>query len=75
MKYNSSNPVILFILALIMAFFFTACSNKTGCPVNEDAHVKVSKDGNYKSGKAHSGLFPDKVKKRKKKDRKDKDRR
>ena len=35
-----------------------ACSRKSGCPINEPAKVKTDKNGNFKSAKGASNLFP-----------------
>ena len=35
-----------------------ACSRKSGCPVNEPAKLKTDKNGNFKSGRGASNLFP-----------------
>ena len=45
--------------ALIGALAVTsACSRKSGCPVNEPASIKTDKNGNFKSSKGASNLFP-----------------
>lgn len=56
---------ILFFVALI-ALSAPACSRKSGCPA-DTAQTKVSKNGEYKTGKAKSGLLPPKSYKKKKK--------
>ncbi len=53
---------------LIASLFITSCnSNKTGCPINENAHVKTDKKGNLKSGGGKSNLFPKQMRSGKKK--------
>jgi len=56
---------LFFACSLIFLFFVAtttqSCSKKTGCPVNEDTHVKTKKNGMPKR-KAKSGLFPKKMK-------------
>ena len=58
----------------IKAFFFistigflslgtTACSKKTGCPMNETVHAKTGKDGSYSKKRGKSALFPKNMKK------------
>ncbi len=45
----------------------TACSRKSGCPINETATLQTDKKGNVKSGKGSSNLFPKDMRKRMKK--------
>lgn len=50
---------LLFIAFL--AFFFvsnSSCNRKTGCPVNERAHVKPNKKGQLPTKRGKSNLFP-----------------
>lgn len=58
------------ILGLIALFFFatSACNRKTGCPINENAHVKTDRKGNLSTKRGKTSLFP-KAKKRKKRGR------
>ena len=42
----------------------TACSRKSGCPVNEPAKLKTDKHGNFKSSKGASNLFPKDMRRR-----------
>ena len=52
------------------AFFFlcfttTSCkSNKTGCKMNEDTHVKMGKDGQMPTKRGKSNLFSKKMMKK-----------
>ena len=52
---------LIFTVSAIFLFFIAtttqSCSKKTGCPVNEDTHVKTKRNGMPKK-KAKSGLFP-----------------
>ncbi len=53
----------IFILLLLVAFLFggstlSSCNRGTGCPINENAHVKPNKKGEYKKTRTRSGLFP-----------------
>lgn len=57
--------LLLLVTALSGAIALSACSRKSGCPA-EDVHVKTDKDGNYKAGKATSGLLPPKASKKRK---------
>ena len=53
--------------ALLLALAVTlapACSRKSGCPVNEPAKLKTDKDGNIKSAKGASNLFPKDMRRR-----------
>jgi hypothetical protein len=54
------------LFAAFIAFSAPSCSRKSGCPA-ETAQTKVDKKGQYKSGKATSGLLPPKAGKKKKK--------
>ncbi len=50
-----------FGVIILLSLFITStysCTKKTGCAINEKAHVKSDKDGNFKKKKAKSGLFP-----------------
>lgn len=52
---------LIFLTAsiLVVSLFISACnSNKTGCPINEDTHVKTDKKGNMNSKGGKSNLFP-----------------
>lgn len=56
---SKSSKYLVFALGLL---FFgisnSSCSKKTGCPMNENAHVQPNKKGKYKKSKSKSGLFP-----------------
>ena len=52
---------LTFLIAsfLVVSLFVSACgSNKTGCPINDGAHVKTDKKGNMSSNRGKSNLFP-----------------
>jgi thioredoxin-related protein len=54
-------PKLVFLIAslLVVSLFFSACgSNKSGCPINENTHVKTDKKGNMSSNRGKSNLFP-----------------
>ena len=54
-------PKLIFLIAslLVVSLFVSACSsNKTGCPVNENVHVKTDKKGGMSSKGGKSNLFP-----------------
>lgn len=44
--------------ALLLAGSTAGCNRKTGCPVNEDAHVKPDKKGKYSKKRGSTNLFP-----------------
>ncbi len=48
------------ILFMLSAFLLTSysCTKKTGCAINDKAHNKADKNGNFKKKKTKSGLFP-----------------
>jgi len=59
-------PIFTAMKHLWYAFFLViitlsapACSKKSGCPA-DSAQTKVNKNGEYKAGKATSGLLPPK---------------
>lgn len=59
-------------LCLLLSLLFTvttvtsSCSKKTGCPINESVHVKSGKNGQMKSKKGKSNLFPKDMRKKRK---------
>ncbi|HFA49231.1 MAG TPA: hypothetical protein ENJ95_09465 [Bacteroidetes bacterium] len=65
MKKNSALLVFLFSACLLL-LTTPSCSRKTGCPINEKAHVQPNKKGEYKKSKTRSGLFPKGMNKRRK---------
>jgi hypothetical protein len=50
--------VIYLFGALVLLGSTTACSRKSGCPVNDEAHVKPGKKGKYSNKRGKSNLFP-----------------
>lgn len=48
---------VSFIFLFFVASTTQSCSKKTGCPMNDDVHVKTKKNGMPKR-KAKSKLFP-----------------
>jgi hypothetical protein len=56
------------VLPVFLAFAvvgLTSCgSNKTGCPVNENAHVKTNSKGELPTKRGKSNLFPKNMRKR-----------
>ena len=54
----------IIMLAMSVALVSSSCSRKSGCPVNEDAHVKPGKNGSYSSKKGKSELFPKEMRKK-----------
>ena len=62
--------IIALLIFSLGIFFFattTSCSPKTGCPINEQAHVTPNKKGKYPKSRTRSGLYPKKMTKKKKK--------
>jgi len=45
----------------------SSCSPKTGCPMNEEVHVKPDKKGKLPTGGGRSQLFPKNMRKKTKK--------
>ena len=43
----------------------TACSQKTGCPVNENAQIKPNRKGQLPTKRGKSSLFPKRMTKKK----------
>ena len=61
---------ITLILCAFLGLFLlsnASCSKKTGCPVNERAHVKPNKKGELPTKRGKSSVIPGDFKKRKKK--------
>ena len=57
-------------ILFFLSFFFvlsmigttsSSCSRKTGCPVNENVHVKPNRKGKLPSKRGKSQLFPKKM--------------
>lgn len=59
--------LFVFCLSIFLLSASISCSPKTGCPINEQAHVQPNKKGKYPKSKTRSGLFPKQMKKKKKK--------
>ena len=51
-------PAAVHVLLAATLALAPACSRKSGCPVNEPAKLKTDKNGNIKSAKGASNLFP-----------------
>ena len=50
---------LIFSLFLgVFALSLGSCSKKTGCPINENVHVKPNKKGNLPKKRGKSNLFP-----------------
>ena len=60
-KYSTLTFALLLTISCVL---LPACSRKSGCPVNEPAKFKTDKDGNYKSAKGASNLFPKDMRKK-----------
>ncbi len=57
-----------FVVFLFFGLSMSSCSsNKTGCPINENAHVKSDKKGNFSKRRGKSNLFPKQMRRKKKK--------
>lgn len=62
-----AKPFHLFFAMAVAAlglFFLPACSPKTGCPINEKAHIQPNKKGEYPRTRTRSSLFPKEMRKR-----------
>ncbi len=59
----------LILCAFLGLFFLTSasCSKKTGCPVNERAHVKPNKKGELPTKRGRTSVLPPSSRKKKKK--------
>ena len=55
-RYLSTLTALFAAVSLLLGA--SSCSRKSGCPVNEPAKIKTDKDGNFKSAKGASNLFP-----------------
>jgi len=55
---KSPKYIILALCLLFLGFSSSSCGRKSGCPMNENAHVQPNKKGKYKKSKSKSGLFP-----------------
>jgi hypothetical protein len=56
---SKSPKYIVFAIGLFfLGISSSSCSKKSGCPMNENAHVQPNKKGKYKKSKSKSGLFP-----------------
>ena len=55
-RYLSTFAALFTAATLLIGL--AACSRKSGCPVNEPAVIKTDKEGNFKSDKGASNLFP-----------------
>ena len=60
---------ILFVCAFLGLFLISnsSCQRKTGCPVNERAHVKTNKKGELPTKRGRSSVIPPGMKKKKRK--------
>ncbi|MBP7272990.1 MAG: hypothetical protein KA974_04075 [Saprospiraceae bacterium] len=52
-RYMAILVLMMFCMAVL-----PACKTKEGCPVNDSAHVKPNKKGDYGSKKGKTNLFP-----------------
>jgi len=56
------------IFAAFLGFFLintSSCNKKTGCPINENAHVKPNKKGQLPTKRGKSNLLPKNMRKKK----------
>lgn len=61
---KSFGYLLIFSLFSFLFFSTTSCSPKTGCPINETAHVQPNKKGKYPKSRTRSGLYPKKMKRK-----------
>lgn len=64
MKIKSFRYLVFALGLLFLGLSTSACGRKSGCPMNENAHVQPNKKGKYKKSKSKSGLFPKDMNKR-----------
>ncbi|RMD74702.1 MAG: hypothetical protein D6818_02760 [Bacteroidetes bacterium] len=64
MKAKSSRIFVLLSFALASMLLWPSCAPKTGCPINEEAHVQPNKKGEYPRTRTRSSLFPKEMRKR-----------
>ncbi|MEM1322934.1 MAG: hypothetical protein AAGG75_21900 [Bacteroidota bacterium] len=57
---------LLFSLLLLASTTLPSCSKKTGCPINENAHIKPNRKGKMPTKRGKSNLFPKDMRKKKK---------
>ncbi len=68
MKKRLAYILTIFFLAFSFSLVTTSCgSNKTGCPINEEAHVKPDRKGRLPKKEGQQHLFSKKARKRMKK--------
>jgi hypothetical protein len=67
-QFTLMKKILQLCLSLTLLAFIstvtTSCSKKTGCPINESVHVKTDKNGQMKSKKGKSNLFPKDMRKK-----------
>lgn len=67
MSIKSIKLKYLYFLPFLAIFTFSTLScgsNKEGCPVNDDAHVKTNRSGELPTGGGNSNLFSKKMRKK-----------
>ncbi|RMG83653.1 MAG: hypothetical protein D6714_09385 [Bacteroidetes bacterium] len=62
MKNRFGSFIKFTFLAFLIGCLAPACTPKTGCPINESAHIQPNKKGKYPKSRTRSGLFPKKMK-------------
>ena len=56
--------ILIFSFLFSSTTLFSSCSNRYGCPANEEAHVEYNTNKRFKKKKTKSGLFSSKQLKR-----------
>lgn len=64
MKAQSFRFLMCLSLGLMSMWLWPSCAPKTGCPINEEAHVQPNKKGEYPRTRTRSSLFPKDMRKR-----------
>lgn len=77
MQSNKGSIISKLVTYVIISLFIAACSPKSGCPINDDAVIKVNRKGELPTKRGKSNLFSQKgavkvkkAQKRRKKQRK-----
>ncbi len=59
----STRLLLVMLFSATLVAVVSSCAPKTGCPINEEAHVQPNKKGEYPRTRTRSSLFPKKMRK------------